>query len=249
MSPIPVTSAGLGAARHDPHDVQAPREVGSPSQRGDPQANTQLKQDLPRAPVRAARLRARSVPIGVQIANTGLHAARFAASAVAGPAEAAVLDAVHAPAAAAHAYARGELSWKKNAGVTLAPALAYAVVMGTLSAVQYLANRYLQAQPQTNVSKADRAKELGVTEACLDAAIAMVNNGEATGLEGEMNEEEAAALAADLQNLATADRSQLPPELWRAARGVGDDACALVTQLLLAARARASAEASASSGS
>ncbi|APP79819.1 MULTISPECIES: type III secretion system effector XopAV [Xanthomonas] len=249
MGSFPVSSVAREAVRHDQREAQAPREVGYSSQRGDPQANPQLKQDLSRAPVRAARLKAPRVPIGVHIANTGLQAARFATSAVAGPAEAAVLDVVHAPAAAAYEYAKGEVSWKKNAGVTLAPALAYAVVMGTLSAVQYLANRYLQAQSQTSVSKADRAKELGVTEACLDAAVAMVNKGEVAGPGGEMTEEEAAALAADLQNLATADRSRLPPELWRAASGVGDDACALVTRLLLAARARASAEASASYGS
>lgn len=102
-----------GAVRHDQREAQAPREVGYSSQRGDPQANPQLKQDLSRAPVRAARLKAPRVPIGVHIANTGLQTARFATSAVAGHAEAAVLDAVHAPAAAAYEYAKGELSRKR----------------------------------------------------------------------------------------------------------------------------------------
>ncbi|MCC4635687.1 type III secretion system effector XopAV [Xanthomonas dyei] len=249
MVRIPMPSAALVAPKRDRQEVQAPRDVGRPLQRGDPQANVQLQNDLPRAPVRAARLKAPQVPVGVHIANTGLHAARFAASAVAGATESAVVDAVHAPAVAAYEYAKGDLSWKKNAGVTLAPALAYTVLMGTLSAVQYLAKRYLQAHPQANVSKGDRAKALGVTEACLDRAIALVNDGESAGPGGEMSEEERAALAADLQNLTTADRARLPPELWRAASGAGDDACALVTQLLVAARARASAQPSVPSGS
>lgn len=96
MGSFPVSSVAREAVRHDQREAQAPREVGYSSQRGDPQANPQLKQDLSRAPVRAARLKAPRVPIGVHIANTGLQAARFATSAVAGPAEAAVLDVVHA---------------------------------------------------------------------------------------------------------------------------------------------------------
>ena len=78
MGSFPVTSVAREAVRHDQREAQAPREVGYSSQRGDPQANPQLKQDLSRAPVRAARLKAPRVPIGVHIANTGLQAARFA---------------------------------------------------------------------------------------------------------------------------------------------------------------------------
>ncbi|MCE4358564.1 hypothetical protein [Xanthomonas hortorum] len=153
MRPISVTSATPGAAIQDQTDVQAERGARHPWQQGDPQANIQLTQQLPRAPVRAAQVRAARRPLGVQIANAGRQAARFAASAVAGPAEAAALDALHAPATAAYEYAKGHLSWKKNAGAALAPALAYAVVMATLSTIEHLADWYLQAQPQDSVNK------------------------------------------------------------------------------------------------
>ncbi|WLA14392.1 hypothetical protein MO326_10195 [Xanthomonas translucens] len=110
---------------------------------------------------------------------------------------------------------------------------------------------YIQVQAQNRgqgrVQKAERARELGTTEACLDAAVDMVTMSEDDGPGAHLSVGEQTALAKDLLNVITAERSRLPQELWNAASNVGDDAHKLVNRLLLAARDRAAQEASTSS--
>ncbi len=112
-----------------------------------------------------------------------------------------------------------------------------------------MAARYVQAQAGRHEvpTKAQRASELGTTEACLDETVDMVTRLDADHPGPAMNEGERLALARDLLNLITVERARLPPALWRAVSGAGNDAHALVTRLLQAARARAAEEASTSS--
>ncbi|MFC7521592.1 type III secretion system effector XopAV [Xanthomonas populi] len=245
MRPVNLTSATRRGARQVEDDLPA-QGASSPAQQGDPQGNTQLMQDLrPRLPVRAARLRER--PIGVQIANVGRQVSRVgtvAASLVAVPSG---LNALQAPFATIWGHATDDAWWKNYAVATAVPFLASLGAMGAAASVGRMADWYLQAQAQSTVTKSARANELGITEDCLDAAIEMVTMPDADTSAPEMSEGERTALAMDLMNLATADRSRIPPELWRAASGVGGDADTLVDHLLSAARSRASAEASASS--
>ncbi|MFA1039869.1 type III secretion system effector XopAV [Xanthomonas fragariae] len=254
MRPMPLTSATRRPVRQDHKDVLAEAGVGSTSQADAPQVNTQLAQRLPRPPVRAARLREPGEPnrrIGVRIASLGLQAAGV------GSTMAAFFSGVHAlqiPFAGAYGYATDDAWWKNYANCSALPVIASLGAMAGMSSVGRLATWYLQAQQQppvtrTTVTKAARARELGITEECLDAAIEMVTMLDTDTPAPEMNEGERNALAMDLIHLATADRSLLPSELWDAASGVGDDAYALVDGLLSAARSRASAEASASSSS
>ncbi|UKE64196.1 hypothetical protein KM547_10175 [Xanthomonas translucens pv. phlei] len=120
-----------------------------------------------------------------------------------------------------------------------------------MKAIDSFASRYIQVQAQiprqSLVRKADRARELGTTEACLDKAVEMVTMPEDDGAGPQLSVGEQMALAKDLLNVITAERSRLPPELWNAASNVGDDAHELVNRLLLAARERAAQEASTSS--
>lgn len=123
--------------------------------------------------------------------------------------------------------------------------LGAAAAYGGSKAIKSLASWYIRAQ--TPGQKALRARELGATKACLDAAVEMVTTPDDDNDGPAMNEGERIALAKDLLHLMTVERARLPPELWNAASGVGSDAHRLVTQLLQAARARAAEEASTSS--
>jgi hypothetical protein len=125
-------------------------------------------------------------------------------------------------------------------------AVGAAVAFGGFKVIESVASRYIQ-QVQIPVQKAERARELGTTEACLDEAVDMVTRPEDDGPGSHLSLGEQTALAKDLMNLITAERSRLPAELWNAASGVGDDAPKLVNRLLLAARTRAPNETSTSS--
>ncbi|AOD16513.1 hypothetical protein BER93_05610 [Xanthomonas fragariae] len=252
-----MTSATRRPVRQDHKDVPAEAGVGSTSQADDPQVNTQLAQRLPRPPVRAARLRepreAREPNrrIGVRIASRGLQVAGAGSKLAA---FISVANALQIPFTGAYGHATDDAWWKNYSKCLVVPVMASLGAVVAMSAVGHLAAWYLQAQQQppftqTTVKKAARARELGITEECLDAAIEMVTMLDTDTPAPEMNEGERNALAMDLMHLATADRSVLPSELWDVASGVGDDAYALVNGLLSAARSRASAEASASSSS
>ncbi|MDC8747623.1 hypothetical protein NY751_16405 [Xanthomonas campestris] len=227
--------------------MPAERGVGASSERTDPDENTQLTENLRRPPVREARLREPNVPIGVQIANVGRQVAHAGTTLAAISTIPTGLIALQAPFAAAYGYATDDPYLKNYAMVACLPVVASLSALGATYSVERLAAWYLQAQAQASVTKAARATELGTTEACLDAAIEMVTMPDAETPTPEMSEGERTALARDLLHLATADGSRLPPEIWSAASGVGDDAYTLVSNLLAAARIRASEEASASS--
>ncbi|WP_426683803.1 hypothetical protein ABFU84_10035 [Xanthomonas translucens pv. undulosa] len=111
-----------------------------------------------------------------------------------------------------------------------------------MKTIESLASLYIQVQAQNRgqgrVQKA---------EACLDAAVDMVTMSEDDGPGAHLSVGEQTALAKDLLNVITAERSRLPQELWNAASNVGDDPHKLVNRLLLAARDRAAQEASTSS--
>ncbi|MCC4618001.1 hypothetical protein LL972_18715 [Xanthomonas campestris pv. asclepiadis] len=247
MRPVNLTSATQRGARRDQDSVPTWHAEGLSSQQGDPHVNPQLTQNLrPRPPVRHAELvRNPHTPIGVRIANIGMQAANFGVAVASVPALTCGLNALSVPAAVIDGYLYGDARRKDYAVTAAAPALAMSAVVGTLYSVGRLAAWYVQAQAQATVTKADRAKELGTTEACLDAAIEMVTMSDAETSAPEMNEGERAALAMDLMNLVMADRSRLPPELWGAASGIGDDPRTLVSRLLAAAQNRASEQASA----
>ncbi|WP_273676157.1 type III secretion system effector XopAV [Xanthomonas campestris] len=247
MRPVNLTSATRRGARHDQQDMPAERGVGASSERTDPDENTQLTENLRRPPVREARLREPNVPIGVQIANVGRQVAHAGTTLAAISTIPTGLIALQAPFAAAYGYATDDPYLKNYAMVACLPVVASLSALGATYSVERLAAWYLQAQAQASVTKAARATELGTTEACLDAAIEMVTMPDAETPTPEMSEGERTALARDLLHLATADGSRLPPEIWSAASGVGDDAYTLVSNLLAAARIRASEEASASS--
>ncbi|WP_355586285.1 type III secretion system effector XopAV [Xanthomonas cannabis] len=248
MRPANLTSATRRGSRHDQPEMPAERGVGSSQQQADPHQNRQLTENLrPRPPVRAARLREPRVPIGAQIAGVGrsvAHAGTMMAAASVVPTG---LVALQAPFAAAYGYATDDQYSKNYAMAACPPFLASLAALGAAYSIERLMAWYEQALSQSPVTKAARAAELGTTEACLDEAIDLVTAPDAETSGPEMSEGEKLALATDLMHLATSDRSQLPPELWSAASGVGNDANALVSRLLAAARSRAAAEATASS--
>ncbi|WP_329605856.1 type III secretion system effector XopAV [Xanthomonas arboricola pv. pruni] len=227
--------------------MPAERGVGTSSQRKDPDDNTQLTENLRRPPVREARLREPNVPIGVQVANVGRQAARVGTVMASASVIPSGLIALQAPFAAAYGYATDDPYLKNYAMSACVPVMASLSALGAAYSVERVTAWYLQAHAQASVTKSARAAELGTTEACLDAAIEMVTMPDAETPTPEMSEGERTALAKDLLHLATADRSRLLPEIWSAASGVGDDAYTLVSNLLAAARSRASAEAFASS--
>ncbi|MFO3706651.1 type III secretion system effector XopAV [Xanthomonas codiaei] len=256
MRPANLTSATRRGSRHDQPEMPAEHGVGSSQQQADPQQNRQLTENLrPRPPVRAARLRQPHVPIGAQIAGVGAqiagagrwvaHAGTMVAAASLVPSG---LVALQAPFAAAYGYATDNPHLKNYAIAACPPFLASLSALAAAYSIERLMEWYEQALSQSPVTKAARAAELGTTEACLDEAIDLVTAPDAETSGPEMSEGERIALATDLMHLATSDRSQLPPELWSAASGVGNDANALVSRLLAAARSRASADAPASSG-
>ncbi|RBL02197.1 hypothetical protein BRN40_09850, partial [Xanthomonas oryzae pv. oryzae] len=158
------------------------------------------------------------------------------------------VTAFQAPAAAAYGYFNDDLYYKNFAVVSgCQTVVALAAFLGMRLADE-MATRYVQAQTGWYAvpTKAQRARELGATEACLDEAVDMVTRLDAHPPGPAMDEGERLALARDLMHLMTVERSRVPPDLWRAASGADNDAHGLVTRLLQAARTRAAEEASTS---
>ncbi len=253
MHPVAMTTAVRRGARQGQEERAAESDAGPCARVHDPHANPQLAQALPRRPVREAPLGpARAFAHGAQPQEqaAGLRVAHLVHDA----AETAAQGAGFAFASGlAQLYVYGGQSGfavdpsynervaSEGAKTMLGAAAAY----GGFKAVEFLASWYIRTQ--TPRQKALRARELGATEACLDAAVEMVTTPDDDNPGPAMNEGERIALAKDLLHLMTVERSRLPPELWNAAGGVGDDAHRLVTQLLQAARARAAEQASPSS--
>lgn len=246
MRPLALTSATRRGARREQQEGATVADAGPSAPASDPHANTQLAQSLPRRPVREARLRAPGTPRGVPLANLGRTMAQMGAT---GASLCGTLAALQVPPVAAYGYFKDDLYYRN-----FAVASSY-VTVGMLAAflgmrlADVLAARYVEAQTRWYEvpTKAQRASELGATEACLDQAVDMVTRLDADPPGPAMDEGERLALARDLMHLMTVERSRLPPDLWRAARGAGNDAYGLVARLLQAARARAAEEASTSS--
>lgn len=258
MRPGTLTSATRRVARHTQDGVATEPEASSSAPAQDPHANTQLVQSLPRRPVREAPLRdaqPHEQAAGVRVANVVRVTANKLAQGsgvVFGAATCQSFfntiqgngtDTIHG--GFTHNSYR-DIAWG-DAKIAMGAAAAF----GGLKAIDSFASRYIQVQAQiprqSLVRKADRARELGTTEACLDKAVEMVTMPEDDGAGPQLSVGEQMALAKDLLNVITAERSRLPPELWNAASNVGDDAHELVNRLLLAARERAAQEASTSS--
>ncbi|WP_372156939.1 type III secretion system effector XopAV [Xanthomonas campestris pv. fici] len=246
MRPLALTSVTRRGARREQQEGATVADAGPSAPAGDPHANTQLAQSLPRRPVREAPLRAPGAPRGVHLANMGRAIAHVGA---AGATLLGGFAAIQAPAAAAYGYVKDDLYYKNLAVVSGYQAVGALAAFLGMGLADVLAARYVEAQTRWYEvpTKAQRASELGATEACLDQAVDMVTRLDADPPGPAMDEGERLALARDLMHLMTVERSRLPPELWQAASGVGDDAHRLVTQLLQAARARAADEASTSS--
>ncbi len=266
MRPVVLTSVTRRVARHTQDDVANEPEASSSARTQDPHANTQL-QSLPRRPVRAARLGAaqpQEPTAGVRVANfvrstannlawgSGMVFGITASNSFSNKTQGNFMD---DPNYQELARGNGMVSMgsqhyhdlaRRNGTIAVGAALAF----GGFKAIESVASRYIQ-QAQTPVQipvqKAERARELGTTEACLDEAVEMVTMPEDDGPGSHLSLGEQTALAKDLMNLITAERSRLPAELWNAASGVGDDAPKLVNRLLLAARTRAPNETSTSS--
>lgn len=238
MQPLALTSATRRGARREQQEGATVADAGPSAPASDPHANTQLAQSLPRRPVREASLRAPGTPRGVHLANVGrsITYAGAAGAVICGG-----FAALQAPAAAAYGYLNDDLYYKNLAvvsGYHAVGALAAFIGMGL---ADVLAARYVEAQTRWYEvpTKAQRASELGATEACLDEAVDMVTRLDADPPGPAMDEGERLVLARDLMHLMTVERSRLPPDLWRAASGADNDAHALVARLLQAARARA----------
>ncbi|UKE64005.1 hypothetical protein KM539_12300 [Xanthomonas translucens pv. poae] len=254
-----MTSATRRVARHTQDGVATEPEASSSAPAQDPHANTQLVQNLPRPPVREAPLRAAAPheqAAGVRVANVVRSTANNLAWCSGG-----VFGV-----AASNSYSNminGNFEEMRDGGSTKSQhyhglawdrgkiAMGAAAAFGGLKAIESLASLYIQVQAQNRgqgrVQKSERARELGTTEACLDKAIEMVTMPDDDGPGPHLSVGEQTALAKDLLNVITAERSRLPPELWNAASNVGDDAHELVNRLLLAARDRAAQQASTSS--
>ncbi len=246
MRPLALTSATRRGVRREQQEGANVADAGPSAPASDPHANTQLAQSLPRRPVREAPLRAPGAPRGVHLANMGRAIAHV------GAAGATVLGgfaAIQAPAAAAYGYVKDDLYYKNLAVVSGYQAVGALAAFLGMGLADVMAARYVEAQTRWYEvpTKAQRASELGATEACLDQAVDMVTRLDADPPGPAMDEGERLALARDLMHLMTVERSRLPPDLWRAARGAGNDAYGLVARLLQAARARAAEEASTSS--
>lgn len=254
MRPVAMMMAVRSGARQDQEKRVAESDAGPSARVHDPHANPQLAQALPRRPVREAPIR----PAGAAVARVaqpqepaaGLRVAHFVHDAAETAAQCAGLVFARGLTqfyvyggqsgfAVDHGY--NEKVASEGAKTMLGAAAAY----GGFKAIESLASWYIRAQ--TPAQKARRARELGATEACLDAAVEMVTMPDDDNPGPAMNEGERIALARDLMHLVTVERSRVPPELWQAASSVGDDAHTLVNQLLRAARARAAAQASTSS--
>ncbi|MDO7951001.1 type III secretion system effector XopAV [Xanthomonas euvesicatoria pv. eucalypti] len=246
MRPLALTSVTRRGARREQQEGATVADAGPPAPANDPHANTQLAQSLPRRLVREARLRAPGTPRGVPLVNLGRTMAHLGAV---GAAVWGGFAAIQAPAAAAYGYFNDDLYYKNLAVVSGYQAVGALAAFLGMGLADVLAARYVEAQTRWYEvpTKAQRASELGATEACLDQAVDMVTIFDADHPGPAMDGGEQLVLATDLLHLMTVERSRLPPELWQAASGVGDDAHRLVTQLLQAARARAADEASTSS--
>ncbi|MCC8911987.1 hypothetical protein LOF27_01000 [Xanthomonas euvesicatoria] len=246
MRPLALTSATRRGARREQPENATVADAGPSAPAGDPHANTQLAQSLPRRPVREAPLRAPGSPRGVPLANLGRTMAHVGA---AGAAVWGGFAAIQAPAAAAYGYFNDDLYYKNLAVVSGYQAVGALATFLGMGLADVLAARYVEAQTRWYEvpTRAQSASELGATEACLDQAVDMVTRLDADPPGPAMDEGERLALARDLMHLMTVERSRLPPDLWRAARGAGNDAYGLVARLLQAARARAAEEASTSS--
>ncbi|MBD4098255.1 hypothetical protein GUH75_15135 [Xanthomonas citri pv. citri] len=246
MRPLALTSATRRGARREQQEGATVADAGPSAPASDPHANTQLAQNLPRRPVREAPLRAPGTPHGAHLANVGRSIAYVGA---AGAALCGGFAALQAPAAAAYGYLNDDLYYKNLAVVSSCQAVGALAAFLGMRLADVMAAHYVEAQARWYEvpTKAQRASELGTTEACLDEAVDMVTIFDADHPGPAMDGGEQLVLATDLLHLMTVERSRLPPELWQAASGVGDDAHRLVTQLLQAARARAADEASTSS--
>lgn len=245
MQPLALTSATRRGARRQQQERATVADAGPCAPASDPHANTQLAQSMPRRPVREAPLRVPGTPRGVHLANVGRAIAHVGA---AGAAVWGGVTAFQAPAAAAYGYFNDDLYYKNFAVVSgCQTVVALAAFLGMRLADE-MATRYVQAQTGWYAvpTKAQRARELGATEACLDEAVDMVTRLDAHPPGLAMDEGERLALARDLMHLMTVERSRVPPDLWRAASGADNDAHGLVTRLLQAARTRAAEEASTS---
>ncbi|MDH4907169.1 type III secretion system effector XopAV [Xanthomonas axonopodis pv. ricini] len=246
MRPLALTSATRRGARREQQEGATVADAGPSAPASDPHANTQLAQSLPRRPVREAPLRPPGTPRGVPLVNLGRTMAHVGA---AGAAVWGGFSALQAPAAAAYGYFNDDLYYKNLAVVSGYQALGALAAFLGMGLADVLAARYVEAQSRWYEvpTRAQRASELGATEACLDQAVDMVTRLDADPPGPAMDEGERLVLARDLMHLMTVERSRLPPDLWRAARGARNDAYGLVARLLQAARARAAQEASTSS--
>ncbi|QEO98689.1 hypothetical protein XOCgx_3700 [Xanthomonas oryzae pv. oryzicola] len=254
MRPVAMTTAVRRGERQDQEKRVAESGAGPSARVHDPHANPQLVQALPRRPVREAPIR----PAGQAVAQVaqpqepaaGLRVAHFVHNV-------AEIAAMGSGLAFAHGLTQfyvygGQSSFaadqsynERVASEGAKKMLGAAAAYGGFKAIESLASWYIRAQ--TPGQRGLRARELGATEACLDAAVEMVTTPDDDNPGPAMNEGERIALAKDLMHLMTLERSRLPPDLWQAASGAGDDAHQLVNQLLLAARARAAEQASTSS--
>lgn len=250
MQPLALTSVTRRGARREQQEGATVADAGPSAPASDPHANTQLVQELRRLPMREAPLRAARTPPGVRIARFGRLAAYICAIPLA---PLVGVNTVGAAGVGAYGYVTDDEYCKTFAKISALGALGSAVALGGLNLADYLADRYIEAQARADaqrppVQKAQRASELETTVACLDAAVEMVTMPEEDGPYSHLTFGEQAALAKDLLNLITAERSRLPPELWSAASGVRDPHV-LVERLLAAAAARAAKAASTSSTS
>lgn len=246
MRPLALTSATRRGARREQQEGATVADAGRPAPASDPHANTQLAQSLPRRPVREARLRAPGTPRGVHLVNLGRTMANLGA---AGAVVCGGYAVFQAPVSAAYGYFMDDLYEKNRALVSGYGAVAALAAFLGMRLADVMAARYVEAQTRWYEvpTRAQRASELGTTETCLDQAVDMVTRLDADPPGPAMDEGERLVLARDLMHLMTVERSRLPPDLWRAARGAGNDAYGLVARLLQAARARAAEEASTSS--
>jgi len=185
--------------------------------------------------VREAQLVQPPIPVSVRVAQQVSRIAILPLGAFLG------VDAIAASISGVYGYAADDEFYKNYAMLSGAGALASAVAIGGVNLADYLIVSYLRAQNRAPaVVKADRARELGTTVSCLDEAVEMVTIPDAGGPGDHLSDGERIALAKDLLNLITVERSRLPSQLWNAARGVRD-AEVLVDRLLAAARDRAAA--------
>ncbi|PPV04875.1 type III secretion system effector XopAV [Xanthomonas bromi] len=247
MQPLALTSVTRRGARREQQDGTTVADAGPSASNSDPHANTQLVQSLPRRIIREAPLRPPRTPGGVHLANAGRAVAYLGA---AGAAVCGGFAAIEAPAAAAYGYFKDDSYYKNLAVVSGCQAVGALVAFLGMRLADVMAARYVEAQGGRHdvpTTREQRASELGTTTTCLDEAVDMVTRSDADPPGPAMNEGERLALAKDLLNLMTVERSRLPPELWKAASAPDNGAHGLVTRLLQAARARAGEEASTSS--